>query len=70
MSELDEPAILAENISPKVLAACHAALVNCPAASRVALSRYSTCIHPILANVLEVVGSYADEVSAILVICS
>lgn len=62
LSVSNDPSIVAENVSPKVLEACRAAVINCPAASRVALSKYSTCIDPTLANVLEVVGNYNDEV--------
>lgn len=46
-----------------ILAACRAALIKTPAASRNALARHRSSIDPALAKALEVVGSYTCKVS-------
>ena len=49
-------------VSPSVLAACRAALVDSPAASRAALAKYKSSIDPALARILSTVGGYETEV--------
>ena len=51
-----------KTVSPPVLAACRAALVDSPAASRAALAKYKSSINPPLAKILTTVGSYDAEV--------
>jgi len=47
-----------------IQAACRAALVKSPAASRAALQKHHASIEPALARLLGIVGSYADEVAS------
>ena len=47
---------------PAILAACRAASVKSPAASRAALARHRASIDPELIKILETVGNYEDEV--------
>jgi hypothetical protein len=43
-------------------AACQAALVQSPAASRAALANHRAAIDPVLAKILTIVGGYAGAV--------
>jgi len=49
-----------------IMEVCRSALVKSPAASRAALAKHRVVIDPALAEILERVGNYTDEVTSTL----